>query len=213
MLKLPVNEIFTSIQGEGYFSGTPAIFIRFQGCHVNCDFCDTRYASFISKENRLESINKFRFKCNASPSYYEFTEETLIDYMMKYFPPEKCIHLVITGGEPLMHDINNLLKLLRNNGYFVQVETSGCYKIECGDDAWITLSPKKCCICSNYYKADEVKVIVNEKTNFSKIDWSNCNIYLQPESCRPEMIRKAVAMAIEKQCRLSIQIHKYISLK
>lgn len=109
-----VNEIFYSIQGEGYFTGTPAVFIRFSGCNIQCSFCDT-----IHQEGRLMS-----------------DEEILSE--VGRFPAR---HIVITGGEPGLQVTVELVELLRQQGKFVQIETNGTVALPENID-WVTCSPK-----------------------------------------------------------------------
>ena len=112
-----VNEIFYSIQGEGRYTGTPAIFIRLAGCNLRCDFCDTEHQP-----------------------YQDLTEEEIMRQIAD-FPTS---HVVITGGEPMLQITQSLIHRLRNGaGKFVQVETNGTIPIKCYLPVdWITCSPK-----------------------------------------------------------------------
>ena len=93
-----INEIFYSIQGEGYYTGVPAIFIRFSGCNLNCEFCDTDHSlgKIMSDEEILDIIRKFPAK-----------------------------HVVLTGGEPSMQLDDCFLSLLKAQGFYLQIETNG----------------------------------------------------------------------------------------
>jgi len=109
-----VNEIFVSLQGEGYFTGTPAVFLRFSGCNLRCDFCDTHHDGF--------------------------TEMTPADIIakVKTFAPR---HIVVTGGEPGLQIDSLLVDLLHDEGFFIQIETNGTCRLPDGID-WVTCSPK-----------------------------------------------------------------------
>ncbi len=109
-----INEVFYSIQGEGYYGGTPAIFIRFSGCNLNCPFCDTRHqeGTLMTEESLLEEVNQF-----------------------------PAGHVVLTGGEPSLFIDTAFVKRLHQAGKYVAVETNGTAPLPAEVD-WVTLSPK-----------------------------------------------------------------------
>ncbi len=109
-----VNEIFYSLQGEGYFTGTPAVFLRFSGCNLKCGFCDTRHEDFTL-----------------------MTQAEIIEQLKAY--PSR--HVIITGGEPSLQLDQILVDLLHDEGYFIQIETNGTRPLPEGID-WVTCSPK-----------------------------------------------------------------------
>lgn len=109
-----VNEIFYSLQGEGYFTGTPAVFLRFSGCNLHCGFCDTRH-----EDHTL------------------MTPPEIIGRLKSY--PSR--HIIITGGEPSLQLDQILVDLLHDEGYFIQIETNGTHPLTEGID-WVTCSPK-----------------------------------------------------------------------
>ena len=113
MKKYRVNEIFYSLQGEGFYTGTPAVFLRFSGCNRACDFCDTDFRAFT-----------------------EMTAAEVAD--VSAFPAR---HLVATGGEPLLQLDSDLLRELKGLGFYVQVETNGSLPVPPEVD-WVTCSPK-----------------------------------------------------------------------
>lgn len=107
-----INEIFTSIDGEGVFAGLPAVFVRFQGCNLKCSYCDTSYAadntSFVGVQDHQELINNIMLASR---------ENTLSPGIR---------HITITGGEPLIQpEINQLIFELMDRGYIVNIETNG----------------------------------------------------------------------------------------
>ncbi len=110
-----VNEIFYSLQGEGYFTGTPAVFVRLSGCNRACAFCDTDFAAFseMSAGEIVAEVDKF-----------------------------PCTHVVITGGEPTMQLDDALVAALKEHGRYLQIETNGTLPVPAGVD-WVTCSPKE----------------------------------------------------------------------
>ena len=113
-MTLRVNETFVSLQGEGYFTGTPAFFLRLSGCNLKCPFCDTQHQSFT-----------------------EMSEEEIVEEACRH----KLRHIVITGGEPALQLTKSLVDKLHEAGFFVQVETNGTLPLPEGVD-WVTVSPK-----------------------------------------------------------------------
>ncbi|MFT5986395.1 MAG: 7-carboxy-7-deazaguanine synthase [Planctomycetota bacterium] len=194
---LPLMEEFYTIQGEGYFKGTAAYFIRIGGCDVGCHWCDVK-----------ESWN---------PDIHPPTSiEAIAENAAKY---SKTI--VITGGEPLMWDMNPLTELLKSKGVNTHIETSGAYTLS-GTWDWICLSPKKMKLPTPevYDAAHELKVIVYNKDDFrfaeeqaAKVN-DNCKLFLQPEwSKRDKMIPEIVAYVMENpKWVVSLQTHKYLNI-
>lgn len=110
-----VNEIFYSLQGEGYYTGTPAVFLRLSGCNLRCPFCDTDHSASEPMEI-----------------------DTLVDRLLGY--PSR--HLVITGGEPSLQVDRLLIEVLHDAGFYVQIETNGTNRLPDNID-WVTCSPKE----------------------------------------------------------------------
>lgn len=140
---MKVNEIFYSLQGEGLYTGTPAVFVRFSGCNTRCAFCDTQHQHGT-----------------------EMTEEEVVDAIMKY--PAR--HVVITGGEPTLQLTASFVRLLHGHDFFVQIETNGSVSLPDGCDIdWITCSPKDLPI--RIQRIDELKVLfdVRNADNESRI--------------------------------------------
>lgn len=128
-MKLKVNEIFYSLQGEGRFTGHPAVFVRLSGCNLSCPFCDTSHQR--GREIEVDEI---------------------VGIMKKY--PTR--HAVITGGEPGLQITGEFIERLHGEGYFVQVETNGTTEIPLNAD-WITCSPKTAEIRPG--RVDEIKLL------------------------------------------------------
>ena len=126
---LRVNEIFYSLQGEGRFTGTPAIFLRLSGCNLACPFCDTSHSEATC-----------------------MTLEEIIS-MLSCYPAR---HLVVTGGEPAMQLTAEVIDWLHRQGYFIQVETNGTLSLPTGID-WVTCSPKTDRVACGH--VDELKLL------------------------------------------------------
>lgn len=185
-----INEIFTSIQGEGAFTGLPMTFVRFAGCNLNCYFCDTshRTLSELTAEEILEKVKE-----------------------------SKPMHVCITGGEPLVQDAATLGKFLRNSGYVVHLETNGSLEIPTDVFAWVTVSPKTktSTLLTNLLMADEVKWLVGDGLELYKDyeDFMFANEFLQPVHQKlEENTWRAYRHALmsKKEFRLSFQVHKLI---
>lgn len=194
--KLRVNERFFSIQGEGRWVGTPAWFIRLQGCSVGCPWCDSKNTW---KESEGDCI-----------SFVDLVREI----------PWNARHVVITGGEPFEQRIRRLLKAIDLTGRRVQVETSGCYDIE--RPGWITVSPKRFKPISKQAlkNADEIKQVVACPDD---IRWMkeevlpHCSewipVYLQPVSNGERALNLCIDECKKSGYSLSIQTHKVINIK
>lgn len=195
---LPVMEHFYTIQGEGFHQGKAAYFIRLGGCDVGCVWCDVKESWDVLK-HPLMSIKK------------------LADVVSKS-PAELC---VITGGEPLMHDLAYLTNVLHSVKKQVHIETSGAYPLS-GNIDWITLSPKKfkAPLSEIIPLAHELKVVIFNKVDFKwaeefagKVS-STCKLFLQPEWSKREAMMQLITDYILKNPKweVSLQIHKYMQL-
>lgn len=178
-----INEIFYSLQGEGFFTGTAAIFIRFSGCNLKCDFCDTLHESgeFLSDEEILQKISLFESK-----------------------------HIVLTGGEPSLWIDEEFVDKLKAAGYYVQIETNGTHPIPQNVD-WITCSPKDAPLAIN--KANELKVVFTSQSFVEKFtNFNSQHRFLQPLSCgnTAEVVDYILK---HPQWRMSLQTHKLINIQ
>ena len=194
---LPLMEEFYTIQGEGFHKGTAAYFIRIGGCDVGCHWCDVK-----------ESWNA------------ELHPPTNIDKIVKNaLKFSKTI--VVTGGEPLMWNMNPLTDKLKEEGMQVHIETSGAYKLT-GTWDWICLSPKKLKLPTQevYDQAHELKVIVYNKSDFifaeeqaTKVN-DACILYMQPEwSKRDKVVPEIVDYVMKNpKWKVSLQTHKYLNI-
>lgn len=196
-LLLPLMEEFYTIQGEGFHKGTAAYFIRLGGCDVGCHWCDVK-----------ESWN--------AELHPPTMVHAIVENAVKY---SKTI--VITGGEPLMWNMDPLTSKLKERGLAIHIETSGAYELT-GTWDWICLSPKKMKLPTQtvYDKANELKVIVYNNDDFrfaeeqaAKVN-KDCILYLQPEwSKRDKVIPEIVAYVMANpQWKVSLQTHKYLNI-
>jgi len=195
---LPVMEAFYTLQGEGFHQGKAAYFIRLGGCDVGCFWCDVK-ESWDADKHPLKTI-----------------EEIISE--AKKFPGRLA---VITGGEPLMHDLTELTAALKEEGFQTNIETSGSSPLT-GTWDWICLSPKKfkAPLSEILPLANELKVVVYNKTDFkwaeqyaAKVS-KKCKLYLQPEWSKSSEVTPLIIDYIKAnpQWELSLQIHKYINV-
>ena len=194
--QLPIMEQFYSVQGEGYFSGRPAYFIRIAGCDVGCTWCDVKESWDANKHEILT-----------------------IEHIIEIVSSTSTNFVVITGGEPAMYNLEALTTALKSIDCFLAIETSGVYELS-GELDWICFSPKKFKppTESIYKIANELKVIVFNKHDIS---WAeehasklnhNCKLYLQPEWSKHEKMLPLILDYIKENPKwtLSLQTHKYI---
>jgi organic radical activating enzyme len=194
----PVMEAFYTLQGEGAHTGRAAYFIRLGGCDVGCVWCDVKDSWDAEKHPKL-------------------TVEEIVGEAKKY----SGRLVVITGGEPLMHNLEPLTQALHNEGFTINIETSGSHPLS-GELDWICLSPKKfkAPLPEILPKAQELKVVVFNKSDF---DWAetyaaqvseDCQLFLQPEWDKREQMTPLIIDYIHTHPKwaLSLQTHKYIGV-
>lgn len=197
-IALPLMEDFYTIQGEGFYQGYAAYFIRLGGCNVGCVWCDVK-ESWDMDAHPLVAI------------------EVIVDKVKQHRAP----FAVITGGEPAMHDLLPLTHLLQSQGIKTNIETSGVYPLT-GMWDWVCFSPKKFKAPhdSIYAKANELKIIVYNKSDLiwaeehaSKVNES-CELFLQPEwSKEKEMLPFIIEYVKDNpKWKVSLQIHKYMNI-
>ena len=217
-MKLRVNEVFRSLQGEGGLTGTPAVFIRLQGCDVGCPWCDTAYASGLDAENRLadNDLTVFR-KTEGSPAHTYADGSWLVREIAARTPPGRLA--VITGGEPCLQDAGGLADALLTAGFAVQMETSGTRPIDCPARVWVTLSPKaRPVVEANWARADEIKLPVHGMEDILRHEARLTalppeKIRLQPVSQGERATGLCIRLCQERNWRLSVQMHKYLRLR
>ena len=195
---LPIVETFHSVQGEGAWTGTNAFFIRLAGCDVGCWFCDTK-----------ESWNLRRYP-----------QREIVELVAEAIATNPAI-VVITGGEPLMHDLTELSNSLHNAGLRVHLETSGAHPFS-GRFNWVTLSPKvsKPPHESVYAHASELKIVVANAQDLIWAEQQSTKIstsvirYLQAEWNTAESRDLIFDYVLRHpQWRISVQTHKMLRVR
>ncbi|MBV9104362.1 MAG: 7-carboxy-7-deazaguanine synthase QueE [Candidatus Eremiobacteraeota bacterium] len=189
---LQLAEIFYSVQGEGTFTGTPAVFVRLAGCNLSCAFCDTDYSVkfFASSGEVVETVRRIGGECPM---------------------------VVLTGGEPLVQrSALELIGGLRAARRRVHIESNGTVAVALPDDVWLTVSPKERLSDSMAARANEAKLIVDGRVPY---EWvarfpENVPVFLQPEGNRPANVTLAydAVKAHPQRMRLSLQTHKFIGV-
>lgn len=172
---LPVNEVFATIQGEGRWSGTAAVFVRLMGCDVGCPWCDTKHTWHVKPELAVGTdhilADRPAGKAGDSEKFCWINPGHLADLVAAHRIP----HVVITGGEPCMHDLVDFTQALKAKRIFVQIETSGTYAIKATEHVWITLSPKfampggRVVLDECLARAQEVKMPVGKDEDLSML--------------------------------------------
>ncbi|HEY9643256.1 MAG TPA: 7-carboxy-7-deazaguanine synthase QueE [Coleofasciculaceae cyanobacterium] len=195
---LPVVETFHSVQGEGVWAGVNAFFIRLAGCDVGCPWCDTK-VSWNARRHPQRSVADLVTEAAA-------TNPAIV---------------VVTGGEPLMHDLSALSTGLKAAGLRVHLETSGAHPFS-GSFDWVTFSPKpfKSPHDSIYCQASELKVVVS---NPADLDWAefhaakipaNAVRLLQPEWGTPDSYSLIFEYVLNHpEWRISLQTHKFTNIR
>ncbi|MGB6523043.1 MAG: 7-carboxy-7-deazaguanine synthase QueE [Candidatus Cybelea sp.] len=189
---LQLAEIFYSVQGEGTWTGTPAVFVRLAGCNLACDFCDTDY----------------------STKFFAGVDEVVARVRDA---GGECPMVVLTGGEPLAQSQTPaLIDALRRDGRRVHVESNGTIFTELSDDVWLCVSPKERVDARMAQRANEAKLIVDERVPEEHLALfaGKPVILLQPEGNKPGNVALALdyVKAHPQRFRLSLQTHKFIGV-
>ena len=195
---LPLMEAFYSLQGEGFYKGTAAYFIRLGGCDVGCHWCDVKESWEAERHPLVQA-------------------QAIADEALAH---SKTI--IITGGEPLMWNLNLLTQRLKAGGARTHIETSGAHPLS-GEWNWICLSPKKIKrpVGDVLRRANELKMLIYNNNDFlfaeemaAEVN-QECLLYLQPEwSKRDKVIPKIVDYVLaHPQWKASLQMHKYLDIR
>ena len=194
---MKVNEIFYSLQGEGYHVGSAAVFVRLSGCNLHCPFCDTQHESGI-----------------------EMSDEEIVEQVRQY--PARLV--VVTGGEPSLQLTRSFVNALHDADKMVAVETNGTHRLP-GNVDWITLSPKDKYLGAEAKVVlnivDEIKIVFEGEHAPDMYNGIMCTHgrFLQPcdtgDAERNAAIREAAIEYIKKdpRWRLSLQIHKMLNIR
>jgi organic radical activating enzyme len=191
-------EHFYTLQGEGFYQGKAAYFVRLGGCDVGCVWCDVKESWEADKHPKMD-VSQIVSTIKATPSEI----------------------VVITGGEPLLHDLSTLTAELRKAGLRTHMETSGSSPLS-GTWDWITLSPKKFKepLAEVLPYANELKIVIYNKSDFAWAEqWAgkvspSCRLYIQPEWSKASVMTPLIIDYIKEhpEWQLSLQIHKYINV-
>jgi 7-carboxy-7-deazaguanine synthase len=195
---LPLMEDFYTIQGEGFYQGSAAYFIRLGGCEVRCVWCDVKDSWDVNAHPKTD-VSQIAEKAKASGSKI----------------------VVVTGGEPSMHDLTALTAALKSAGLSTHIETSGAYPLT-GQWDWVCFSPKKFKPPhpSVSHKANELKVVIFHKSDlawaeeFARQVGTACELYLQPEWSKEKEILPLIIDYVKNhpQWKISLQVHKYMDV-
>jgi organic radical activating enzyme len=191
-------EHFYTLQGEGFHTGRAAYFLRLGGCDVGCVWCDVKESWDANNHPKVD-----------------------INTMLQYIKEAKAEMAVITGGEPLLHNLEELTQLLKSNNIETNIETSGSSQLS-GSWDWICLSPKKFKepLLEVIEKANELKIVVFNKSDF---EWaekyaalvnSNCKLYLQPEWDKSSQMLPQIIEYVKQnpKWKISLQTHKFLQI-
>jgi organic radical activating enzyme len=193
---MKISEIFYSLQGEGIKTGKAAIFIRFYGCNLNCSFCD-------------EPLHRSTYK--------EMGQEEILSGIEQY--PSQFV--ILTGGEPSLHNLNDFIQKLQKLHYYVAIETNGYSPVNIRKADWITYSPKDWSALNSFDGVDEIKLVVNSRDNPEQINLiqtgSHKPVLLQPQAEQGVLDWKNISFCIQlvknnSKLRLSLQIHKLLNI-
>ncbi|MGF1535320.1 MAG: 7-carboxy-7-deazaguanine synthase QueE [Elainellaceae cyanobacterium] len=195
--ELPVVEIFHSIQGEGLWSGVSAFFIRLAGCDVGCPWCDTKQS--WHRHYPYQSVDQLAAAAQAARPHI----------------------VVITGGEPLMHNLQALTEALKRNGLRIHLETSGAHPLS-GKFDWVALSPKpfKPPVPDIYPYVNELKVVIAQPQDFEWAEFQAAQVppdavkLLQPEWNTPASRGQIFNYVLQHpDWRVSLQTHKFLEVR
>lgn len=222
-MQYPLNEIFQTLQGEGYFTGVPAIFIRLQGCPVGCSWCDTKHTWEMDPRREVPA-GDIPLKTADSDRWATVAPEDLLAMIEREGYTAR--HVVITGGEPCIHDLYTLTQGLEQQGFSCQIETSGTHEVRCSSQSWVTVSPKvgmrggMKILPQALERADEIKHPVARQRDIEHLDALLATleddkpriIALQPISRQEAATKLCIATCIARNWRLSMQTHKYLNI-
>lgn len=197
-VELPVMEHFYTIQGEGFYSGRAAYFVRLAGCDVGCVWCDVKESWDVEGHPVLQ-----------------------LDALVDEIAATKTDFCVITGGEPALYNLEGIIERLKAKNIETAIETSGSSKLV-GNIDWYCFSPKKfkAPVDEAYSKANELKIVINHPSDFewaeehaSKVSRS-CKLYLQPEWSKQERFLPEIIEYVKRNPKwcVSLQTHKFMNI-
>ncbi len=222
-MRYPVNEIFETLQGEGVYTGVPAVFLRLQGCPVGCSWCDTRHTWQCLDQDRVP-VQQIMGTSGDKAQWCELGVDELVAHLTD--GRFHARHLVITGGEPCLYDLTPLADAMEQHGWQCQIETSGCFEVKTSDSCWVTVSPKEG-MKGGYplsmpalRRANEIKYPVATEQHIANLEAvlaslpAECApvVALQPISQKPRATALCIEQCIKHNWRLSAQMHKYLAI-
>ena len=179
-----INEVFETIQGEGVFTGVPAIFVRLQVCPVGCSWCDTKQ-TWTAEPQDLANLDQIMAKTGDSPLWTNLDANGVVQLLQDQKYTAK--HVVITGGEPCIYDLRPLTQALEDAGFNCQIETSGTSDIQTSENTWVTVSPKinmkakLPVLVSSLARANEIKHPVGTSKDIEQLDALIDGVTLKPD--------------------------------
>jgi 7-carboxy-7-deazaguanine synthase len=226
---LLINELFETVQGEATFTGSPAVFIRLQGCPVACPWCDTKGSWSIEDENEIPPTLMGE-KVKDAPT---FARMGAIELAKQVLGTTRARHIVITGGEPALYDLRPISEIFIEAGRTVQLETSGTSEIRIDPRAFVTVSPKVGMPGGlkvrddALLRADEIKMPVGKPADVERLRavigqlmaakgvraGGVPTVWLQPLSQSEKATALCVEAATTHGWRISVQTHKYLGVR
>jgi 7-carboxy-7-deazaguanine synthase len=217
-----LNDLYSTIQGEGVMTGVPMVLVRLQGCGVGCPWCDTKETWLTAAQNRVGTI---RATLGTNPRWTDADPAEIARAARKASPA--LTWALVTGGEPAEQELAPLVAALQQEGFRVAIETSGTATRHLGVGFdWVCVSPKmdmpggKPVLPDVVARADEIKMVVANPADLEALDLllgqtdrspkRNQVVSLQPVSQQPKATELCLKTCMERGWRLSGQIHKYL---
>lgn len=219
----PVQEVYPTIQGEGVWTGCPAVFVRLMGCGVGCSWCDTKHTWTIDHANALAELPEG--PRGLVPTFVMMTADQVVRRVKLYAP---VAHVVLTGGEPAEHDLAELAEALYQADLMAQIETSGTMPLGLAINSlwWVTVSPKvgmpggREVLAETVAQANEIKWPVGKQADLDRLHAflklhqpdPEITICVQPLSQSAKATELCVQACLRHGWRLSLQTHKSVGL-
>jgi 7-carboxy-7-deazaguanine synthase len=215
-----VNEVFQSIQGEARHAGTPSVFVRLQGCAVGCPWCDTKHTWDMDPGQEVRIEEMLAREVDAR-TFASMTQADILSVVGRF----NARHVVITGGEPCAYDLRSLTEDLIRTGRSVQIETSGTQPVRVAPETWVTVSPKLgmpskfAVLDAALARANEIKLPIGKLSDVERLSaliagkTTTDEIWLQPISRSQKATELCLRQAIERNWKLSVQIHQFLGVR
>jgi 7-carboxy-7-deazaguanine synthase len=223
LIRYPVNDCYTCVQGEGVQTGVAMVLLRLHGCAVGCPWCDTKETWLMDPDHEVATLAE---ALGANPRYTHLTADEIVAHIRDHNAGPRWV--LVTGGEPAQYDLAPLVAALQEAGYRVAIETSGTEvgHLQAGFD-WVCVSPKlnmpggKEVRLETLTQAHEIKHVVGRSQDITDLEEllaaaqppATTQICLQPVSTSPKATELCLETVMARGWRLSIQTHKYIGVK